>query len=516
VKVLILVFYYSPDLSAGSFKNSALVQELSRQIGKKNSIEVITTHPSRYASFQQSATDVEKVDNITIRRIRLPTVKSGFLGQSFVFLFYAAQAIRLARKGKYDLVYASSSRLMTGSLGAFISRLQKAAYYLDIRDIFVDTIQHIFPAHYMFVLLPAFEIVERLTISRASKINLVSAGFENYFSKRFSGVQKSFHTNGIDDQFLDPKLNTKLAKNKPGNPLVFVYAGNFGDGQSLHTIVPSLAKSLEGSAIFRMIGDGRRRPDLDDGILHLTLNDTNRRNALSEAMLAALGAAFDAASTNPDVRVIILAAAGPVFCAGHDLKEMTAGRQNADRGRAYFTKILHQCSSVMQKIVTCPKPVIAEIDGVATAAGCQLVASCDLAVASEIAQFCTPGVHIGLFCSTPMVALSRNLANKHAMEMLLTGDMVPASRAAEMGLVNQVVPSGELRAASMALAQKIAAKSSLTVATGKRAFYQQKEMDLAAAYNYASEIMVENMLARDAEEGIAAFIEKRTPDWRDE
>ena len=253
-----------------------------------------------------------------------------------------------------------------------------------------------------------------------------------------------------------------------------------------------------------------------DGILLLTLNDPNRRNALSEAMLLALGAAFDAASDNPDVRVIILAAAGPVFCAGHDLKEMTVGRQNADKGRAYFTKILDQCSSVMQKIVTCPKPVIAEIDGVATAAGCQLVASCDLAVASKDAQFCTPGVHIGLFCSTPMVALSRNLANKHAMEMLLTGDMVPASRAAEMGLVNQVVPSAELRAASMALAGKIAAKSSLTVATGKRAFYQQKEMDLAAAYNYASEIMVENMLARDAEEGIAAFIEKRAPDWRDE
>ena len=255
---------------------------------------------------------------------------------------------------------------------------------------------------------------------------------------------------------------------------------------------------------------------MSSGIWCITLNDPNRRNALSEAMLAALGEAFDAASTNPDVRVIILAAAGPVFCAGHDLKEMTAGRQNADRGRAYFTEILHQCSSVMQKIVTCPKPVIAEIDGVATAAGCQLVASCDLAVASEIAQFCTPGVHIGLFCSTPMVALSRNLANKHAMEMLLTGDMVPASRAAEMGLVNQVVPSAELRAASMALAKKIAAKSSLTVATGKRAFYQQKEKDLAAAYNYASEIMVDNMLARDAEEGIAAFIEKRTPDWRDE
>ena len=253
-----------------------------------------------------------------------------------------------------------------------------------------------------------------------------------------------------------------------------------------------------------------------DGILRLTLNDPARRNALSDAMLGALGTAFDVAGANLDVRVIILAAVGPVYCSGHDLKEMTAGRQNVDRGRAYFTKILDQCSSVMQKIVNCPKPVIAEIDGVATAAGCQLVASCDLAVASEDAHFCTPGVHIGLFCSTPMVALSRNLANKHVMEMLLTGDMVSASRAAEMGLVNKVVPSIELHAASMALAGKIAAKSSLTVAMGKRAFYQQKEMDLVAAYNYASKVMVDNMLARDAEEGIAAFIEKRAPDWRDE
>ena len=251
-------------------------------------------------------------------------------------------------------------------------------------------------------------------------------------------------------------------------------------------------------------------------IQRLTLNDPDRRNALSEEMLAALSDAFDRAGNNPDVRVIILAAAGPVFCAGHDLKQMTAARQNDDRGRAYFTKILTQCSRVMQKIMTCPKPVIAEVGGVATAAGCQLVASCDLAVASDAAQFCTPGVHIGLFCSTPMVALSRNLANKHAMEMLLTGDMVSASRAAEMGLINHIVPVAKLATASMALAQKIAAKSSLTLATGKRAFYQQKEMDLADAYIYAAEVMVENMLARDAEEGIAAFIEKRPPDWHDE
>ena len=252
------------------------------------------------------------------------------------------------------------------------------------------------------------------------------------------------------------------------------------------------------------------------GILRLTLSDPDRRNALSEEMLTALADAFDQAGDNPHVRVIILAAAGPVFCAGHDLKQMTAARQNADRGRAYFTKILTQCSRVMQKIVTCPKPVIAEVGGVATAAGCQLVASCDLAVASDAAQFCTPGVHIGLFCSTPMVALSRNLANKHAMEMLLTGDMVPASRAAEMGLINQIVPEADLAAASLALAQKIAAKSNLTLATGKRAFYRQREMNLADAYIYSAEVMVENMLARDAEEGIAAFTEKRTPEWRDE
>jgi enoyl-CoA hydratase/carnithine racemase len=170
----------------------------------------------------------------------------------------------------------------------------------------------------------------------------------------------------------------------------------------------------------------------------------------------------------------------------------------------------------MQKIVSCPKPVIAEVNGIATAAGCQLVASCDLAIASDEAQFCTPGVHIGLFCSTPMVALSRNLTNKHAMEMLLTGDILPASRAAEMGLVNRVVPSSELRATTLALAEKIAKKSSLTVATGKCAFYKQKEMNLANAYNYASDIMVNNMLARDAAEGIAAFIEKRSPEWHDE
>ncbi len=254
----------------------------------------------------------------------------------------------------------------------------------------------------------------------------------------------------------------------------------------------------------------------DDGILRLTLNDVKRRNALSEAMLTELGATVAEAGANPAVRVVILAANGPAFCAGHDLKEMTAGRAAPDRGRAYFTKVMTMCSGVMQGIVNCPKPVIAEVTGIATAAGCQLVASCDLAVAAETAQFSTPGVHIGLFCSTPMVALSRNVAGKHAMEMLLTGDMTPAARAAEIGLVNRVVAGDALQEATLEMARKIASKSSMTLATGKRAFYAQREMPLAEAYDYASNVMVENMLARDAEEGIGAFIEKRAPQWQDQ
>ncbi len=253
----------------------------------------------------------------------------------------------------------------------------------------------------------------------------------------------------------------------------------------------------------------------DDGILRLTLNDVKRRNALSEAMLGALGTAFADAGRNPAVRVVVLAANGPAFCAGHDLKEMTAGRSVPDKGKAYFMKVMALCSGVMQGIVTCPKPVIAEVTGIATAAGCQLVASCDLAIAATTAQFSTPGVHIGLFCSTPMVALSRNVSNKHAMEMLLTGDMTTAARAAEIGLVNRVVAEAALHAATTELAHKIASKSSMTLATGKGAFYAQREMLLADAYEYASQVMVDNMLAHDAEEGIGAFIEKRAPQWQD-
>lgn len=254
--------------------------------------------------------------------------------------------------------------------------------------------------------------------------------------------------------------------------------------------------------------------DLDaNGILRLTLNDMGRRNALSKAMLTELQAAFANAGSDPAVRVIVLAAVGPAFCAGHDLKEMTAGRAGDDGGKAYFAHVMSMCASVMQGIVNCPKPVIAEVTGVATAAGCQLVASCDLAIAADTAQFSTPGVHIGLFCSTPMVALSRNVADKHAMEMLLTGDMTSAARAAEIGLVNRAVAPDALQDTTMEMARKIASKSSMTLATGKRAYYAQREMDLADAYDYASGVMVDNMLAQDAQEGIGAFIEKRAPRW---
>ena len=215
------------------------------------------------------------------------------------------------------------------------------------------------------------------------------------------------------------------------------------------------------------------------------------------------------------MRVVILAANGPAFCAGHDLKEITARRADPDRGRAYFHRIMTLCSTAMEQIVTLPQPVIAAVHATATAAGCQLVASCDLAVASQAAKFATPGVNIGLFCSTPMVALSRNVSRKHAMEMLLTGDLIAAEDALRIGLVNHVVAPGSTHDEALALAQKIAAKSALTVKIGKEAFYRQAEMPLAEAYKYTSEVMVENMLARDAEEGISAFIEKREPKWQD-
>ncbi len=234
---------------------------------------------------------------------------------------------------------------------------------------------------------------------------------------------------------------------------------------------------------------------------------------LSEALIAAMTAELDAIAADRDVRAVILAAEGPAFSAGHDLKEMSARRSDADRGRAYFADVMARCAAMMQRVVTLPQPVIAAVEGIATAAGCQLVASCDLAVAGEAARFSTPGVHIGLFCSTPMVALSRSVSNKHAMEMLLLGEMIDASTAWRFGLVNRVTPAGGALAEAMAMARIIAAKSPLTVKIGKQAFYRQREMSLEEAYRYASEVMVENMLARDAEEGIGAFVEKREPVW---
>jgi enoyl-CoA hydratase/carnithine racemase len=250
-----------------------------------------------------------------------------------------------------------------------------------------------------------------------------------------------------------------------------------------------------------------------DGIAVLTLCRPERRNPLSEALIAALTAELDAIAADSSVRAVILAAEGPVFSAGHDLKEMTARRADSDRGRAYFADILGRCAAMMQRIVHLPQPVIAAVEGVATAAGCQLVASCDLAVAGADARFATPGVHIGLFCSTPMVALSRAVAGKHAMEMLLLGEMVDASTAWRYGLVNRVTPAGGAAVEARAMAAVIASKSALTVKTGKQAFYRQAEMPLGEAYAYAAKVMTENMLARDAEEGIGAFVEKREPIW---
>ena len=249
------------------------------------------------------------------------------------------------------------------------------------------------------------------------------------------------------------------------------------------------------------------------GVAILTLNRPQARNSLSEALLNALRDELRSIAAQRSVQVVILTANGPAFSAGHDLKELNARRSDADRGRAYFKTIMDLCSEVMQQIVTLPQPVIAAVQATATAAGCQLVASCDLAVASQTAKFATPGVNIGLFCSTPMVALSRNVSRKVAMEMLLTGEMISAEDAARAGIVNHVVPAGSERDEALKLAAKSKAKSPLTVKIGKEAFYRQVEMPLAEAYRYTSEVMVENMLARDAEEGITAFIEKRDPKW---
>ena len=252
----------------------------------------------------------------------------------------------------------------------------------------------------------------------------------------------------------------------------------------------------------------------DEGdVATLTMNAPERLNALSDAMLAELKSAFAALESDRSVKVVVLRGTGKAFCAGHDLREMQAGRQAPDKGASYFADLFARCAEVMQAIPRLPQPVIAQVHGIATAAGCQLVASCDMAVAAEGTRFGVNGVNIGLFCSTPMVALSRNIPRKQAFEMLTTGAFIDATRAEALGLVNRVVPAEALEAETRALAATVAAKLGAAVRIGKRAFYDQIQMPVAEAYDYAGRVMVENMLLRDTDEGIAAFLEKRKPDW---
>ena len=252
-----------------------------------------------------------------------------------------------------------------------------------------------------------------------------------------------------------------------------------------------------------------------EGILKLILNSPHNHNALSEEMMLNIQLCLDNSLDDKQVRVIIISSEGPTFSAGHDLKELTEGRKNLDKGRTYFQEIMTRCSRLMKAIVNNPKPIIAEVSGTATAAGCQLVASCDLAYASKSAKFATPGVNIGLFCSTPMVAVSRNLSNKHSMEMLLSGELISADKAEKIGLINKAVEDSLLKKHTFDIALKISKKSAITLKIGKEAFYKQIDMTLSDAYDYASNVMVENMLKLDAKEGISAFIDKRKPNWQD-
>ena len=253
-----------------------------------------------------------------------------------------------------------------------------------------------------------------------------------------------------------------------------------------------------------------------EGILRLLLNDPKNKNALSDKMIVQLKEQLSKASTDNSIKVIVIAAVGGVFCSGHNLKELTDARSNEDDGKSYFLDLFNLCSSLMQMIISCPKPVIAEINGIATAAGCQLVASCDLAIASEASKFATPGVNIGLFCSTPMVALSRNVNKKDSMKMLLTGDMIDAAEAKRISLINDYVSAEKLNDCVMSLAKKIANKPLSTVKIGKETFYRQYEMSLTEAYEFTSKVMTDNSLSDDAKEGIASFLEKRNPVWRDD
>lgn len=250
-----------------------------------------------------------------------------------------------------------------------------------------------------------------------------------------------------------------------------------------------------------------------NSVAHLTLNSPGNLNALSDAMIEAIRSEFEALSKDGGIRVIVVKGAGKAFCAGHDLKEMTAGRAEKDGGAECFAGLFARCSEIMQAIPRLPQPVIAEVHGIATAAGCQLVASCDLAIAADDARFGVNGVNIGLFCSTPMVALSRNVQRKQAFEMLSTGEFINASRACELGLINRAVPPESLAGETADLASLIAGKLGSAVRIGKRAFYEQIQMPLETAYEFTGKVMVENMLNRETEEGISAFLEKRRPEW---
>lgn len=250
-----------------------------------------------------------------------------------------------------------------------------------------------------------------------------------------------------------------------------------------------------------------------NAVAHLTLNAPEKLNALSDGMLAALQEQFDTLQGDAAIRAVVIKGAGKAFCAGHDLKEMTAGRQAEDGGRAYFKDLFDRCATMMTSIRALPQPVIAQVHGIATAAGCQLVASCDMAVAAQGTKFGVNGVNIGLFCSTPMVALTRNIPRKNAFEMLTTGQFIPAERAEALGLVNRVVAPDQLDEAAQDLAETVAAKLGAAVRIGKEAFYTQVEMTLDDAYDYTGDVMVQNMLYRDTVEGIAAFLEKRPPIW---
>ncbi len=253
--------------------------------------------------------------------------------------------------------------------------------------------------------------------------------------------------------------------------------------------------------------------NIQDNILRVTLNNPSTQNTLSLDMIRRLQTVFENADKNHDIKVIILASLGKIFCAGHNLKEINNHRSDPDKGLGFFTILINSCSELMLTILHNSKPVIAEVNGVATAAGCQLVASCDLAYASTNAKFATPGVNIGLFCSTPMVALSRAVKNKHSMELLLTGDLIKAEKAIQIGLINNIFINKDLTKEVNLIAELISKKSSLTLKVGKKAFYEQSGMKIVEAYKYASEVMIKNMMEAESEEGILAFIEKRKPNW---